>query len=195
MGSVDMPKPPVSERSIDREDAPGLGSSEAETEAKRCLNCGCVAVNAGDIAPVLVAFGATIVTSKRKIAAEDFWDVAIPGSTVLDADEIVTEIHVPAFSGKSAFVKFATRAAIDYPIVNCAAAISSKDARICLNAVFNKPYRATKAEEAIKGKTIGEDSAEAAGTAAVSDAVALKSNKYKIQIAKIMVKRAILACA
>ncbi len=157
----------------------------------------CVAVNPSDTAPALVALNASIKTNKRTIAADDFWEVGIPGSTVLANDEIVTEIQVPTpDSGvKSAFVKFALRASIDFPIVNCAAAISSSSARICLNAVFNNPYRATKAEDSIKGKTIDVASAEAAGAAAVEGAVALSNNKYKIQIAKGMVKKAILACA
>jgi xanthine dehydrogenase YagS FAD-binding subunit len=47
----------------------------------------CIAVNPSDTAPALVALNATIKTTKREIAAEDFWDVAIPGSTVLDNDE------------------------------------------------------------------------------------------------------------
>jgi len=156
---------------------------------------GCVAVNPSDTAPALVALNATIKTSKRDIAAEEFWDVAIPGSTVLDADEIVTEIQIPATSGKSAFVKFAIRKSIDFPVVNCAVLIDGSSARICLNAVYNKPYRATGAEEAIAGKPINEANAEAAGTAAVKGALALLSNKWKIQIARTMVKRAILACA
>jgi xanthine dehydrogenase YagS FAD-binding subunit len=141
-----------------------------------------------------VALDAAIVTNKREIAAEDFWDVAIPGSTVLDTDEIVTEIQVPAFSGKSAFVKFALRSSIDFPVVNCAAAIDGSSAKICLNAVYNKPYRATKAEEAIAGKTIDDANAEAAGAAAVNGTIPLAYNKWKIQVAKTMVKRAILAC-
>jgi xanthine dehydrogenase YagS FAD-binding subunit len=91
------------------------------------------------------------------------------------------------------------RKSIDFPIVNCAAAVESvggtvKSARVCLNAVYSNPYRATKAEEAIKGKPIEEASAEAAGEAAVSGAIALPYNKYKIQIARALVKRAILAC-
>ena len=155
----------------------------------------CVAVNPSDTAPALVALNANIVTSKREIAAEEFWGVAIPGSTILDTDEIVTEIQVPAFSGKSAFVKMAVRKSIDFPIVNCAAAIDGSNARICLNAVYNKPYRATGAEEAIAGKSIDEANAEAAGDAAVSGATNLAKNKYKIQIAKAMVKRATLACS
>ena len=155
----------------------------------------CMAVNPSDTAPALVALDASIVTSKRTIAAEDFWEVKVPKSTVLDDDEIVTEIQVPAFSGKSAFVKMALRKSIDFPIVNCAAAINGGSARICLNAVFNNPYRATKAEEAIAGKTIDEANAEAAGVAAAQGSMALSMNKYKIQVAKGMVKKAILACA
>ncbi len=156
----------------------------------------CVAVNPSDTAPALVALDAKIVTSKRTIDAEEFWDVAVPGSTVLAEDEIVTEIQIPApASGvKSAFVKFAVRKTIDFPIVNCAAAIGDGDARVCLNAVYNKPLRATLAEDAIKGKSIDEANADAAGTDGVSTATALANNKYKVQIAKTMIKRAILGC-
>jgi xanthine dehydrogenase YagS FAD-binding subunit len=128
--------------------------------------------------------------------------MAVPGSTVLAADEIVKEIQIPALADgvKSAFVKFAIRKSIDFPIVNCAAAISSTDARICLNAVYNKPYRATKAEDAIKGKTIDESNAETAAEAALSGAMPISSNgtnpgnKWMVQVAKGMVKKAILAC-
>ena len=154
----------------------------------------CIAVNPSDTAPALVALNATIKTNKRDIAAEDFWDVAIPGSTVLDVDEIVTEIQVPAFAGKSAFLKFALRSSIDFPVVNCAAAIDGDDIRVCLNAVYNKPVRATAAEEAMAGKEINEANTEAAGAAAVTGTMGLAHNKWKIQVAKTMVKRAILAC-
>jgi xanthine dehydrogenase YagS FAD-binding subunit len=157
----------------------------------------CMAVNPSDTAPALVVLDARIVTSKRTIKAEEFWSVKIPNSTVLDKDEIVTEIQVPALASsiKSAFVKFALRSSIDFPIVNCAAAIGGGRARICLNAVFNRPYRAIKAEESIAGKLIDVNNAEAAGAAAVNGAIALTMNKYKIQIARGMVKKAILACA
>ena len=159
----------------------------------------CVAVNPSDIAPALVALDAKIKTNRRTLAGEQFWDMAVPGSTVLSAGEIVTEIQVPAPAAgvKSAFIKFAIRKSIDFPIVNCAAAIGGGNARICLNAVYNKPYRAGKAEEAIKGKALNEANAEAAGDAVVSDARTLPGdrNKWKIQIAKVMTKRAILGCA
>jgi xanthine dehydrogenase YagS FAD-binding subunit len=159
----------------------------------------CLAVNPSDTAPSLVALDAKIKTNKRLIEAEQFWDMVVPGSTVLAADEIVTEIQIPTSPAgvKSAFIKFAIRKSIDFPIVNCAARVGAGDARICLNAVYNKPYRAVEAEKIIKGKPIDEASADAAGAAAVASAKALpgERNKWKIPIAKAMVKRSLLACS
>jgi CO/xanthine dehydrogenase FAD-binding subunit len=196
---VKNPELSISERikSIDVEDVGSLDLSAVHKEANRCFNCGCLAVNPSDVAPALVVLDAKIVTSKRSINAEEFWAVNKGvQSTVLESDEIVTEIQLPrpAAGVKSAFIKFALRKSIDFPIVNCAAAIGGRTAKICLNAVYNKPYRVSKAENAIKGKPIDESNAEAAGAAAVSDAIGLNYNRYKIQIAKTMVKRAILAC-
>lgn len=155
----------------------------------------CIAVNPGDIAPALIALDAKIITTKRIIDAQDFWEVGILSNTVLDIDEIVTEIQVPALEAgmKSNFMKFALRKSIDFAIVNCAVAITENSARICLNAVAPKPYRAVKAEEFIAGKPINEANAEAAGVAAVSDARPLPAAAYKVQIAKTLVKRALLA--
>jgi xanthine dehydrogenase YagS FAD-binding subunit len=160
----------------------------------------CMAVNPSDTAPALVALNARIKTNKGLIEAEKFWDVNSSGSTVLGQDEIVTEIQIPtpAAGAKSAFIKFATRKSIDFPIVNCAVMIGAGNARVCLNAVYNKPYRATAAEESIKGKPINENNADAAGAAAVASAAELKPDdrrRWKVPIAKAMVKRAILACA
>jgi CO/xanthine dehydrogenase FAD-binding subunit len=187
---------PISERSMDTEDVLSLSRSAAEKEVNRCFNCGCLAVNTSDIAPALIALNAKIKTTKRVIEAENFFEVKGYRTTVLDADEIVTEIQIPtpASGTQSAFLKFALRKSIDFPIVNCAAMIDGKGVRICLNGVFNRPYRARAAEQAIAGKPIDETNAEAAGEAAVSDAVVLEGNRYKVQIAKVMVKRAILAC-
>ncbi len=199
---VRTPEVPASQVTLDAEDARGLDYDQVATEARRCFNCGCDGVNPSDTAPALVALDATIVTSKRTIKADDFW-VADRGlkPTALEDDEIVTEIRIPKpKSGiNSAFIKFAMRKSIDFPIVNCVAAIRTeggvvKSARVCLNAVYSNPYRATKAEGYIIGKAIDEETADEAGAAVVADAIALPYNKFKIQIAKTLVKRAILAC-
>ena len=194
---------PESERikSLDIEDVSGLEVSAVETEANRCFNCGCVAVNPSDMAPALIALTATIKTTKRVIEAEKFFTVEGDKTTVLDDDEIVVEIEVPALSSgtKCKFIKNAIRKSIDFPLVNCAAAVESekgvvKSARICLNSVYTQPYRVTKAEKYIQGKSIDVSTAEAAANEIVADTLPLLNNNYKIQIAKTLVKRAILAC-
>jgi xanthine dehydrogenase YagS FAD-binding subunit len=157
---------------------------------------GCVAVCPSDTAPALVALGASIVTSKKTWKAADFFGVKGEQINNLDADEIVTEIQVPtpAAGTKSAYKKFAFRKAIDFPLVSAAVVISSGAASVVLGGVHNAPRVATAAQDAIKGKAIDDTSAATAGEAAATGAVALAQNKYKVQIAKTMVKRAILAC-
>jgi len=160
---------------------------------------GCIAVNPSDTAPALIALDAKVVTDQRTIEAENFFDVKKPGNTVLETDEIIKEIRIPEppKGSKSAFIKFAFRKSIDFPIVNCAVMVGGNSPRISLNAVGPTPVRATKAEAVISGKkikSISEKDAEAAGEAAVADAKPLfKAAKFKVQIAKTLVKRAILA--
>lgn len=163
---------------------------------------GCYAVHPSDTAPALIALNARVVTTKRTIALEKFFQVDVARTTVLDPDEIVTEIRVPKprSNARSSFLKFAIRKSIDFPIVNCAAMVTISSgtataARICLNAIWIKPYRAVKAEKVLLKKKIGKRVAEAAAVAAMSDAVPMEKNSYMVQIAKVLVKRSILACA
>ena len=157
-----------------------------------------MAVHISDTAPALIALNAKVVTDSRTIDAENFFDVKYPGNTVLEKDEIIKEIHIPEppKGAKSAFIKFAFRKAIDFPIVNCAVMVGGDKPRISLNAVAPTPHRATKAEAVLAGKSIrriSEKDAAAAGEAAVADARPLKAAKFKVQIAKTLVKRAILS--
>ncbi|MFC1991024.1 FAD binding domain-containing protein [Chloroflexota bacterium] len=160
----------------------------------------CVAVNPSDTAPALVALDARIKTSRRTIDIGDFFSANGEKSTILDTDEIVTEIQVPTPDSytKSTFIKFALRQSIDFPVVNCAVMIKNGEgtiraARICLNAVYNQPYRATAAEESIIGKTISASTAEGASRVAVASASPMPENRYKVEIARVLVKRSILA--
>jgi len=160
---------------------------------------GCYAVHPSDMAPAIIALNGTIRTTKRSVKGEDFFQVMPMRTTILDDDEIVVEIELPPPEGKSAFMKFALRKAIDFPIVNCAAMVATSrkkvtSARICLNAVYVKPYRAQAAEAAILGERITEANAEAAGAAAVNGARPMTDNAYMVPVAKAMVKRAILGC-
>lgn len=190
--SAKLGERPIAERTLVDEDEFSLTAEQTAAEASRCMNCSCYAVNPSDTAPVLIAMDAKIVTTKRTFAAEDFFDVGTLTNTALDADEIITEIQIPVVAGKSIYKRMALRKTIDFPIVNLAIRMVDGKSRICLNAVAPTPYRACKAEEVINAKGITEDSAAAAGEAAVADACAFEDAKFKIQIAKTMVKRALL---
>ena len=151
---------------------------------------GCVAVNPSDTAPALVALDGQVVTTKRTIAVEDFFTVDLDKTTVLDDDEIITEIQVPtpASGTKSTFIKFAIRKAIDFALVSVAVARDGASGKICLGGVYNKPRRAEDAEAALPD-------AAAAAAAAVTGANALPYNGYKLQIVNALVKRAVEATA
>jgi xanthine dehydrogenase YagS FAD-binding subunit len=163
---------------------------------------GCIAVCPSDTAPALVALGASIVTNKKTWAAADFFVIKGEQINSIDADEIVTEIQVPALASgtKSTYLKFAFRKAIDFPLVSCAAVVTVASgnvskASIVLGGVYNSPKRATDAETSITGKAISTATADTAGaaTATAATPTALAANKYKVQIAKTLIKRALLA--
>jgi xanthine dehydrogenase YagS FAD-binding subunit len=157
----------------------------------------CFAVCPSDTAVALAALDAEIVTNKRSIPIGSFFQVQ---GNVLDEDEIIVEIRVsaPKPGAKQVFIKFALRPTIDFAVASVAAVITTElgkvsDAKIVLGAVAPVPYRASDAENALKGNAISEWIAEAAAAAAVKEAVPLSNNKYKVQIIRTLVKRAILA--
>ena len=157
---------------------------------------GCYAVHPSDTAPALVALNAEIKTSRRTVPADDFFAVNVSKNTMLAADEIVKEIRIPAQRNntKSHFLKFALRKSIDFPIVNCAAAIGVLggkvvEARICLNAVYVRPYRAREAEEFLTGKTMSAKNIESAADIALSAAQPMSRNGWMVQVARTIVKR------
>ncbi|MDR0917569.1 MAG: FAD-dependent oxidoreductase [Oscillospiraceae bacterium] len=180
-------------RALDIEDSISPTRDEGIAEAQRCLNCGCYAVVPSDLAPTLYALQAKIVTNKRVIDIENFFGAGALTSTNLEYDEIITEIQVPPLpaGAKSAFKKFAFRKSIDFPIVNTAI-VTGSDPRVVLGAVAPVPYRATKAEAVLAGKSIDEAVATAVGEAAVADAHPFEATKYKVQIAKTIIKRTLL---
>ena len=152
---------------------------------------GCFAASSHDTAPALIALGATMVTTKRELDAEDFFRINGVRSCALEDDEVLTHIVVPK-AAKSAFQKFALRKSIDFPIVNCAVAVGSDGAvRVAMGGVYPSPMRSAAAEAALAGG-ITPESAAAAGDAAVADARPLAKNAYKVEIARTTVKRTAL---
>ena len=162
----------------------------------------CIAVNPSDTAPALIALNAVVKTTKRDIPIDGFFSAEMGAqSTVLDRDEIVTEIIVPV-PGKgsaSAFRKIAYRKSIDFAMVNCATSIAIVDgkvasARICLNGVHNNPRRCETSEELLVGKALTEELAQEAGELAVTEAKPLLQNGFKVQMAKTIVADTLMDC-
>ncbi len=186
-------------KGIKVEDMPGATQKQIEAEAGRCFNCGCLAVGPSDVAIALVALNARIVTTKRTIGAADFFDADASRSHVLKADELIKEIHIPKppKGARQTYMKFTLRKPIDFAIVSVASVVSTnngvcKEARIVMGAVAPHPFRATGAEEFLKGRAIDEKTAAEAGKLALQGALPLTKNAYKVEIAKAMVKRALL---
>jgi len=168
---------------------------------------GCVAVCPSDVAVALVAMNGSVLTSaNRTIAAADFFTAKVApngeGITTLNAGEIVTEIQVPtpASGAKSTYLKFAFRKSIDFAVV-CVAAVATvsggnvSNASIVLGGVYNTPRVATAAQTAINGKALNATNATDAGNAAGTGAMALAQNQYKLQIIKVLTRKALLALA
>jgi xanthine dehydrogenase YagS FAD-binding subunit len=160
----------------------------------------CFAVCPSDTAVALAAMDATIHVvgpeGSRNIAIDDFFG---PLSNALKPNEIVKEISVPALSSitNQKYIKFTLRKPVDFAIVSVASVVAMENgvcagARIALGAVAAGPVRARTAEDMLKGKAISETSVAAAAELALSAAKPLSMNSYKIEIAKTLIKRALL---
>jgi xanthine dehydrogenase YagS FAD-binding subunit len=165
-------------------------------------------VNPSSLAPALIAYGATIKIfgpkGAREIALEKFYRTPQTDTEReydLQPNEIITEIVVPpAGLARSATYEVRQKESLDWPLAAASVVLTMtgnrvKAARVVLGHVAPAPWRATAAEEALAGKAITEEVAQEAGSAAVSGARKLSRNGYKIQLARVAVKRAILEAA
>jgi CO/xanthine dehydrogenase FAD-binding subunit len=195
-----LPERPLKQRRIDREDVKGLEPAVAREEAERCFNCGCVAVNASDMAPVLIVLDAMIKTTKRTLSAEDLFSCGADRPDILDSGEILTEIFIPRPSEtmQLSYEKFRIRKTVDFPILSLASAYDMtagkmKNVRLVLGAAAPVPLRLTETERFLKGKKPGKGVAEQAAAIAAEKAIPLSGNAFKIQIMKTLLRRSILA--
>ncbi len=190
---------PPAQRSIDREDTTTLPWSTLDAESRRCFNCGgCAAVNASDLAPVLVALGAAVHTTQRVIPAGEFFAVGPRATTILTPSELVREVVVPRPrpGTRQCYLKFRTRHSIDFPIASVAAVVTEAGgvvagARLALGAVAPIPLRATAAEEHLRGRRLDAAAAAEAAALAVADATPLGENRYKVPVLQALVRRAL----
>jgi xanthine dehydrogenase YagS FAD-binding subunit len=164
----------------------------------------CHIVHPSDLAVAIAAYAGRYRVAgpagAREIDAGDFFqlpNVNLYGESVLQANEILTHVLLPAPPGRSAVYSVRARQSFDWPLATAAVSLAMDNetvlsARIVLGAVAPVPWRSTAAERALVGKTISEGTAADAGLTAIAGAKSLSGNAYKIQIAKTAVTRAIL---
>jgi carbon-monoxide dehydrogenase medium subunit len=162
---------------------------------------------AADMVPPLIAYDASIVLSSsdgdRVLPLLEFF--VGPGQSIIERDEILTEIRLPLMPPSSAatFIKLGQRRSMAISQVNMTTRLSVEEsgvvseARIVLGAVAPVPMRAVAAEQAISGKALSEELLCAAAQKAreeitpISDVRA--SHSYRMEMTEVLVRRALLA--
>jgi len=197
-----QPKPMKTpdDRSMYTEDAPGYTPAQTDMELSRCFNCGCVAVNPSDMANMLFALDAKIITNYTTYTAEEFFTKHADLKKVLAQGEIVTEIFVPytADDAIATYNKYRLRKSIDFAVLALATNYVIQDgvvkkANIILGAVAPTPKKATAAEDYLVGKKLTDEVIEEVAELALKDAIKLKYNEYKIEMAKEYIRRSLTA--
>jgi len=158
---------------------------------------------ASDYPGILMALGATIVTSSRSIVVDDFFTGLF--ETALNDGEVITEIQVPAIgtSSGAAYTKFFNPSS-RYAVVGVGALVSKSNGscsscRIGVTGAADHAFRASVAEETLQGSDLGND-AVAASAAKVADGQEMLSDlsasaNYRTHLCGVMAKRAILEAA
>jgi xanthine dehydrogenase YagS FAD-binding subunit len=166
-------------------------------------------VSPSSLAPALIALNAKVKvfgpSGEREVAADKFFVTPKSDSDReydLRPNEILTWITIPPALGvRSATYEVRQREALDWPLAAASVALTLdagkkvKAARIAMGHVAPTPWLAAEAAEYLTGKTIDEDVAAEAGRIAVAQAKPLGRNAYKVQLARVAVKRAILQAA
>jgi xanthine dehydrogenase YagS FAD-binding subunit len=167
-------------------------------------------VNSSRIAPALIALDAQLRVLGPEDAeqfvpvAEFFRSPQREGQRehVLASNQFVTHIVLPPIEGRTcATYEVRHGEGPDYPLAAAAAALRLnnfgivRDASVVLGQVAPMPWISQEAIAVLRGRKVDTALAEAAGEAAVSRATPLSQNEYKVQLAKVAVKRAILLAA
>src|SRR5437588_7209588 len=172
-----------------------LGASEA-----------CIATHPSDMAVAMVALDAVVrvpgPNGERSVPLVNFH--RLPGDepqrdTVLEHGELITAVDLPplSFATHSHYRKVRDRASYAFALVSVAAAIDVadgivRDVRIAFGGVAHAPWRARKAEAALRGAPATEEMFRRAADAELADARPLPGNAFKVPLARNVLVRTLL---
>ena len=181
--------------------APGTGCDALEGFNRNHAILGaselCVATHPSDMCVALAALDATVyLQSARGARKLPFTELhRLPGDhpeidSVLEPGELITAVELPAlpFAKTSTYRKVRDRASYAFALVSVAAALQLDgdrigDVRIAFGGLANKPWRALKAEAALRNGPATEQAFRAAAIAELADARPLRDNSFKVELA------------
>jgi xanthine dehydrogenase YagS FAD-binding subunit len=159
----------------------------------------CVATHPSDMCVALAALDAILhiegPQGARTLKFVDFH--RLPGArpdieTELAAGELIVSIELPPLplAPRSTYRKVRDRASYAFALVSVAAALdigtdgTIRDVRLAMGGVAHKPWRAWKAEAALRGAPATEESFREAARSELEDASGLRDNAFKIELAR-----------
>ena len=172
----------------------------------------CVIAAPSTLGTALIALGATAKVlgpkGERTVPMSKFFHAPTKAGErehVLAPDEIVLSVSVSGgaeqlYQVKNASYEVRQKLSSDWPLVQAAVGVPVKDgkikgARIVLGQVAPTPYVAEAAGKSLEGKSLTEESINAAAELAAEGAKPLAQNGYKVRLAVVAVKRALLTAA
>jgi xanthine dehydrogenase YagS FAD-binding subunit len=192
---------------------PGSGCPAREGEHRNLAILGhseaCVATHPSDMAVGLAALDAVVhvrgAGGERAIALTDFH--RLPGEepqrdTVLEPGELVVAVGLPplALARRSRYRKVRERASFSFAVVAVAVALDAaggtvRDARVALGGVAHVPWRARRAEAALRGAPATEEAFGRAADAELELARPLRDNAFKVPLARNVIIRTLAEAA
>lgn len=165
----------------------------------------CVAVSPSDTATAMVALEATMVVrsvdGERVLPAEKFFAgpaTHITQMTTMRPGEVLTAVRLPSkwAGARFYFEKVADRDVWDFALVSIATAMQMNDGvigenRVVIGAVACTPHRLRNVEDALRGQSLGEETANAVAPMASRGAQPLNNNHYKLPLMENLLRRAV----
>jgi xanthine dehydrogenase YagS FAD-binding subunit len=190
-----------------RDPGSGCSAREGYTRYHAILgaSAGCVAVHPSDMAVAMAALDASVVvmgrTGERSIRLNDLH--RLPGNTphrdtVLTHGDLITAVDLPrlSFSQHSAYRKVRDRASYAFALISVAAALNLgdrgdaaesrtiRDVRIAFGGVAHKPWRATAAENFLRGVPANVENFRDAADVELAEAETLNDNAFKVTMVR-----------
>ena len=166
----------------------------------------CWAVQSSDLAPVMVALGASVTlvgpAGTRTIPASALYRNDGIEYLSKHPDELLTAVSVPALAGaRAVYRKVRRRGAFDFPVLGVAAVVRTDpagivtSARVVVGGVGSLPVESDVATAALVGQKLGDEAIEAAALAAARPSKPLDNTDFTIgwrkDLVPITVRRAL----